>query len=362
VVAAYALTYLGIVLHEMGHYLAARAVGARVAALSFGGGRLAMILRIGEMFLIVSPVPTEGLIVTRFDTAEGFRKKSAAILGAGPLINLLGAAAGAYVLLATDIAHSHLSTGLWLLWTGYNAILGIANLWPFMTKTVYGPTASDGAQLLGLPSMADEDIQNTLRAQAVILAWLHYVRGDMSAALKLLEDELGLDDDIVPGSFATALLAETGQLERGIELARRRLARDHLEPTEHTMLQNNLASLLHHSGEAERLKEADRLSAAAIEMLPMMPAVRATRGAVLVATGRFEEGLDLLTDHRFRLETRELRANVDAVRALGLAELGRIAEAERALDNARSLDGSNRYLDTAEAAIASAPARGAVHT
>ena len=70
--------------------------------------------------------------------------------------------------------------------------------------------------------------------------------------------------------------------------------------------------------------------------------------------GRYEEGVELLSDKRFKLETPSHQATVKAMLAIGLAHLGEKERARRSLDAARALDAESHHLAAAEAAIAAA--------
>lgn len=98
----YALTYLAIVLHELGHFTAARLVDIDVPVVSFGGGLRAKVLRFRGTFLILSPTPTEGLIIPAYASGEHFRKKALLITIAGPITNIVMALLGLAALLSFD--------------------------------------------------------------------------------------------------------------------------------------------------------------------------------------------------------------------------------------------------------------------
>ena len=352
VVSAYVLTYLAVVLHELAHFLAAIAVGAKVPVLSFGGGSRAKIFKLRNSFVILSPAPTEGLISITFSSKEHFRKKMALIVAAGPIANLIAALAGAYYALESGSPLSDIPLAALMLWIAINAFLFLGNLFLDTNDTAVGSQPSDGSQLMALPGLSDEDIDRAIRARSIVLAYVEYLYGRPDKALDLIEDEIEHgENSFLTQDFVTVLYAEAGRLEEGIEIGREYLRNEDLEPQMRAFLQNNLAFILFLTSDPELLDEAHDLSTAAFEALPMMLAVRSTHGSILIAKGRYQEGVDLLTDKRFRLETPKNRATVGAVRAVGLAKLGELESARRAIQVARELDPDNRHLPAAEASI-----------
>ncbi len=352
-IGAYVLMYLAIVVHELGHLFAAYAVGVHVPAISFGGGLRAKVLRFRNTFILLSPTPSEGLIIPAYSTSEHFRKKALFITAAGPLANAVAALLGMAALISFGNDLSEHSSAAVILWTVLNACLAIANLLSFSHRTAFGVQESDGAQIWGLRKKSDDEIEEILRQRNVILALLEFHLGDKDKSLAIIENDIEhADDSAVTQSLVTATLAETGQLERGITLGRKYLENEELGVMERAMLENNLAFTLFLTNDDEALKEADRLSEKAFNTLPMVLAVKGTRGSVLIATGRFEAGVALLTDKRFRLETPSHQATVNSIRARGLAQLGNRKLASKSLRAARALDPDNRHLPAAEAALA----------
>jgi tetratricopeptide (TPR) repeat protein len=352
-VGVYTLTYLAIVLHELGHFAAARLAGIDVPVMSFGGGLRAKVLQFRRTFLILSPTPREGLIIPACESREHFRKKALLITVAGPLANLAMGLLGLFVLLSLEGQHlSNLVGGGIFLWTLINFAFGIGNLAPFSSRTAFGEVKSDGAQILAFRRIPDHDIEKILRHRNILRASIEFAYGEMERCLSIFEEEVASSEDsVLYKTLITAALGETHRVDRGVEVGRRYLVDDSLGLMEKALLQNNLAFTLFLRGNAGDLDEAGELSARAIEVLPMTLSVKGTRGSILIAQGRYREGVELLTDKRFRLETPSHRATVYAIRAEGLARLGELTLARKSLRAAQSLEPANRHLSSAAAAI-----------
>jgi hypothetical protein len=251
---------------------------------------------------------------------------------------------------------SDLVGGGLVLWILINLAFGIGNLAPFSSKTAFGQVQSDGTKIWVFRRIPNEDIEKLVRQRNLLRASIEFAYGDMERCLYILEKEIVPDEhSVLYKTLITAAVAEVDDLDRGVELGRRYLQDDNLGLMEKAMLQNNLAFTLFLRGSAEDLDEADELSARANDVLPMILAVKSTRGSVLIGQGRYREGVELLTDKRFRIETPSHQATVYAIRAKGLAGLGRLRRARESFRVAQSLDPANRHLSSAVAAIQSVP-------
>jgi tetratricopeptide (TPR) repeat protein len=232
----------------------------------------------------------------------------------------------------------------------------VLNLVPAVTNGSFGPLRSDGQQLLDLLKLGDAEIARRVAEGRLTEAHLAFYSGAFERAHAVIAPALESGD--VSGKervLATAVLIGCGKTEAGIELAKRYLRAGDLTQDERAVLMNNVAWALvdpiHSKLTPTTLAEADELSAAAMEVLPMANAVRGTRGAVLVEQGAYREALALLADARFRLESPWARATVKATLALAFAGLGDAGSAARALREAAELDpGNARVLKARERA------------
>jgi tetratricopeptide (TPR) repeat protein len=353
----YAIGYVAVVLHELGHAVTAVAVGFRVPAFSIGGGLHTKVVRWRDTFLLLGLSPIEGLVVLSPRSPRHYRKKMALILVAGSAANLLCAAIGYEVSGAHAVTLSTIGSDVALLFTGVNLLL-VLNLLPIVSNGPFGALRSDGLQLLDLLKVDDAEIEKRVSEVRFTEAYLTFLYGDLERAHALIAP--ALESGELKGkerTLATAVLINLGRTEEGIALARRYLA-DGGTPDERAMLMNNLAWALADPARGKltpaTLGEADELSASAMDVLPMANAVRGTRGAVLVEKGAYREAIELLADKRFRLEPRRTRAAVKAALALALAGLGDTAAAAKALQEAADLDPRSPHVRLAQARLAGA--------
>jgi hypothetical protein len=356
VLGLYVALYLAVVLHELGHAGTAIALGMRVVAMSLGGGLRTRVFSWRNIFVLLGPSPVEGLVVLSPDTTRHYRKKMALVLFAGPATNVLCALVG---VAAFGDAPRTLGSGFVGLWTAANVIM-IFNLWPMSTRGAFGQLSSDGLQLLKLIKVSPAEVDKFVRDARLVEAHLAFAFDALDRAHAAIAPNIASNDLDGKGRvLATAVLVTKGDVAGGIELARRYLRADDNSDLERAVLMNNLAWALIDAPEGEltpaRLAEADELSGAAMALLPMMTAVRGTRGAVLVERGKYREAAGLLGDRRFKLESRKRRAAVKATLALALAGLGELESAHRTLREAFALDAGNTRAQRVRARLDRAP-------
>jgi hypothetical protein len=351
--ALYAISYVAVVAHELGHAATALAVGFRVPAFSLGGGLHVKILSWRDTFVLLGPSPIEGLVTLHPPTGRHYRKKMALVLLAGPSVNLLCAWLGLY--LTDEIGFTHLGSAMGSIWIGVHVAL-LFNLLPLVWNGSFGPLRSDGLQLLDLLSLRHEDIERRVADARAAEAIIAFYYGAFDRAYAIFAPRLDAGD--VHGRervLATAVLIGAGRTHDAIALTRRYLGSGEGTLEERATLMNNLAWALvdptHTAPTPAELAEAEELSARALEVLPMANAVRGTRGAVLVAKGLYRDAVEILSDKRFRLEPPPTRATVKASLALALAGAGDTAAALRILEAAAKLDASNAQVAKARERI-----------
>jgi thioredoxin-like negative regulator of GroEL len=345
--AIYAILYLAVVAHELGHAVTALALGFRVPALSLGGGLHSKVVSWRKTLVLLGPSPVEGLVLISPPSTRHYRKKMALVLVSGAFVFLC--AALGYSLTGVDTPlFGDLNSDVASLWIGLNLLM-VLNLLPVVSNGPFGALRSDGLQLLDLFKLGDKEIEERVRGASFTEAFLAFQYGDLERAYAVIAP--ALDSGGMQGKarvLATAVLVSMGKMEAGVVLAKRYLAADDTTLDERAMLMNNVACALVDSESSEitpvKIAEADELTSRAMEILPMTNAVRATRASVLVEMGAYREALALVSDRRFRLESRRTRATVKATLALALAGLGDTDAVARALQEGAALDPLNPHV------------------
>ncbi len=347
VLAVPVLTFIAIVLHELGHAVAAKAVGARVVALSFGSGLHTKVVRYRQRFYMFGLRPQEGMTLIADVPRAGFRWRRITISAGGPVVNLL-LAAGAWYAWGTTEFTSPIVDALVFFWAFINTLMGLMNLYPTESATQLGTTASDGRQILSHFAMADEDIDELVKLMPIGEAYFEWLYGEPERAAELLADALA-EKPVDPAIAATgsAVLLDLKRCGEGISICERALEQE-LDVEARALIENNLACLLLKLDVDPDLPRIDKLTKSAMDLLPMLLAVRATTGAYCVRAGEFARAVDLLNDKRFILESKKTQSHVACELALAFAGLGNLDDARESFERAKSLFPENEELSAVE--------------
>ena len=348
--------------HELGHALMAHALGCRVFSVTAGVGPRILERTVRGVRFRLHAYPFGGFTVTVPRGRRFFRFKQFVVVAAGPAVNGL-LVAGA-LLLGRDLEGGGIVEGprpaLALLVA--NTVLLVGNLIPLRAASPAGVVPNDGLALLKLPFTKASAVTEALVARYALEADACRERNSLQEARSWAERGLGE----FPGAPVLHLsLGFTLVLSGDCEGARRQFlacaeAKD-VAPALRALALNNAAWVDAVTAPNDRLEEADRLSQDALETLGFIPALKGTRGAVLVALGRHDEGAALLRDVLRGSSADELhpmaRASYSGALALALVAQGQLAEAATLLPAARGYDARSPLLPRLEAAIAAASGR-----
>ncbi|MDB6029610.1 MAG: hypothetical protein JWM68_5833 [Verrucomicrobiales bacterium] len=352
----YLCSILTIVPHELGHALAGRAVGFRVFGIIIGVGKK---LWKGKLFgfdVTVNSMPIGGLALVAPKTLEGFRAKKFITVAAGPLVNLLIALFIWAIVPAHRLSLDALDRNVAPLTIFFYANLWVlaVNLWPHKVNQSLGGVASDGKQLLTAFTLKDDAIK-TAHAGYFLAesSACHYV-GDVKGTEEWVQRGLALyphDRHLLMqnGLF----LMDRGRLTEARELYTRLLTWPAMTPVLRALLMNNLAYADVLMAQDDLLPEADRCSQEAMAVLSAVPEIKGTRGAVLSALGRIEEGLPLLREALQTVSSPRSRAENACHISIAEARRGNRAIAETYLTEARTLNPECKLIERAESVVRS---------
>jgi tetratricopeptide (TPR) repeat protein len=296
-----------------------------------------------------------GLVVATHRTLHLLRLKHFVFVLAGPAVNCL-LAGGIWHFLDPEQLWSFrpLEHGLQfeLMFFYANLLVLIENLWPHNLNTPLGVFPSDGKQLFLSLFLSREAKELHHSANFALEASVCHQRGDYAEARTWVEKGLALyPDNEALLNWIGVVLLELCEYEKAREYFRRLLARECKHPLLHPLMLNNIAYANALQGGEELLKEADKLSQQAMEAVGWIPAVKGTRGTVLVALGRFDAGIELLLDSMSRADLANHKAQNACLLAEAEARRGNLETAWHYLGEARKLDPKCVLLKRAEAIL-----------
>lgn len=325
-----------LVLHELGHALAARLVGWHVTEVVIGFGRELLRFRVGKTRVRIRALPVEGYVVPSPDSTEGARLKQAFIYFCGPLTELL-------VLVCA---------GAWLGWEGPQATDSLgrvalhslavtAGLGALMTLFPYrsGGNASDGLGALLSWLASEESFRQRLCWPFLSEAQRFLVREQVPLARQAVDAGLAQhpEEPRLQGLLAVCEAA-AGRAERGFEILEALGAPDARPEPLRAELLSDAAWVVLLSGAADLLPDAQRAVQRALEAYPEEPHYRILLGRIHLERGRPEQAYEALMGAYKR--TRDADQEAQCVAYLALA-----CEAHRGLPSeARVLGYTARFV------------------
>lgn len=315
-----------LVLHELGHAVAARLLGWQVREVVIGFGRDLWQWQCGETRIRIKLAPLEGYVLPAPADAHGIRLKSLLIYAAGPGAELLLLAA-LLLLFGRDFVFGDAAS------VGQVAVQSLAvvillgagfNLLPFRSEGA----VSDGLGILSSPFMSDAAIE--LRLLTVELREIRerLERGAAGAALAAVAAGL----QRFPHNLALRLLRAEALSADGHRDAARSYVREQLDRPPPGAAERR--AWLRQQARLEL--DADEPSWLVLDLAlqklladsPAAPDLLALKGASLVLRGRYDAGGELLAEAWRRNDGSAEDADMLAYLAIAASRKGEFAAAE----------------------------------
>jgi hypothetical protein len=348
---------LAILPHELGHAIAARALGWNVHQIVIGLGRPLFKWRCLGILLDVRAIPIAGATWMTPKDTRWFRVKRFLAVLAGPAVNAGLALAVIFIwqggLDRFEFDALPIGPRLFLL---ANAMVAITNLLPYQPKTGFA-LASDGKQLLQTLSFSKDATRKSHAMRYTMEATICWQQSDVAGIRKWCDQGLALypEDPHLLNLSGLAHLSDR-DYAKAREVFEKLLALENQSAGIRFMFLNNLAYADVLSENPAWLPEADAYSRDAYQALPWSPAIAGTRGTVLVAIGKVEEGVELLKKSLKDAESPRSKAENSCHLSIAFAKTGNRDEARKYLELAGQFDAKCELLNRARQTMASSQA------
>jgi tetratricopeptide (TPR) repeat protein len=338
----YIFMALSVIPHEMGHIIVGRLVGYEVFRVIIGYGNVLFNCRLFGYDWELRPFPLGGVTVIATHSPQLYRLRRFVMLLAGPLVNLI-----LILLLVGTLPSLHLQgvpLGVDIIIA--NGILLVLNLWPHRITTAAGVIENDGLALMITPFMKRNKIDEHLVAYCFISANEFSRQKQFEKTITLCEQGLQIFPDalLLRIQLGVALLA-LNEHEKARDTFTSLLAREDTTSIQKAIILNNIAYTNILAGRTDLIEESDSYSYTSYKNAPWVPAIKGTRGAVLVETGRIDEGLQLLREAFDASPEPQSKALNAAHIALGEKLRGNTEESRKFLDITYSLDPQCQLLN-----------------
>ena len=283
-----------LVLHELGHAIAARLLGWRVREIVIGFGRDLWKWQVGETRIRVKLAPVEGYVLPAPKSASYVRTKSMLIYAAGPgaellllgiLIQIFGwefIFGGSGDLLQVMLQSLAIAI---LLGAGFNLL-------PFSTDGA----VSDGLGIISSPFLSDASIELRLLTFELREMQAMLDAGDANRAVLSVKDYLGrFPSNSALQHILVSALSTAGETEEAREYIRAKLS-------DATLPEENRETWLYQQARIELNAETpswmvlDLALQKTLARSPRDPGLLATKGAALILRGQTQEGGEMLAD------------------------------------------------------------------
>jgi len=341
------LTFVLTVLpHELGHALAALAVGMRVFTVTVGwSGRILLVAQVFGYDFVFRSIPLGGSAhigpkSVRFARLRYF----IAVLG-GPLANLLLIVLALWLIddsSREDITYWALAAFI------YGNIIKLAlGLFPRKVRHERRRIPNDGLILLQIFRMSRTSIDAWHSTTFYYEALEALERGNVSDARRWLANGVeAYPDNSWSESMQASILTHEHKYREARDIYLAILSRPESKPEFQSQLWNGIAWLDLRIDDPTLLEEADQFSRRAIEDDPWSSLVRGTRGSVLIELGQIDEGYPLV-EQAFQENDRDAKALNACYLAIAESRQGGIRNARWFINEAKKRDPNCPLLERA---------------
>jgi tetratricopeptide (TPR) repeat protein len=347
--------WLTIAPHELGHALASRALGMRVHKIVLGIGPLLFGATWLGAGVELHAYPVVGWTVFTDPRENGYRGRKFLSVAGGPLANILLLAATIGFLPRPNPFQGVLTA--WKPLAAFAVANGLTLFWSLLPwRTSWFDAGSDGLQLLRLPFLGPAELRSQRALHFLLEGVEALARKKLDLALQWNQKGLRLFPESLPLRNNLAVTqARLGLYELAREEFKTVVAAPAVETNIQALAQSNVAFSDLMLDRPELLEEADRMTSDAMRHLAWLPIVRGTRGAVLVSSGKLDEGIALLKEAFERQGDPGQKAIDACFLALGLQAQGRAEEGIPYLESAERLSPGGIMLPRARKAYGRNP-------
>jgi len=348
----YFMCYLSIIPHELGHAFAVLLFRLKLLDMRIGQGRRIYSKKLLGIYLDFRAIPIEGSVRHLVTATPALRTKLFFIYSAGPLANI-----AIFILLLTvfghAVKHESINNGPapLLALAIANLFLGVWNLLPFRSQRLNGNVPRDGLGMIYALFSKKIDVNNESE-QLIMQAHLAFKNKDYNTCEELSKKIIDLDksNTLAHNLYAVAA-SNLGRLDEAIQVTQQTLNNADLSEDMRAIMESNITYYYLAKSDEAKYGKALELSAKAMQELPWELSVRNHCGCINIVAGDVAKGIKLLSDRRFAIKDKELRAEICCFLAIGKAKQGNIEQAKKEIEKARKLDSECIFLKRTEAEV-----------
>jgi len=347
IVLLYFFMQLMAIPHELGHAIVGKLLHYEIFLVIIGYGKTLFTRSVLGCEWEFRPFPIGGvtLIATRF--SRFYRLRRFVMLLAGPLVHVIFIVILFWILPDGSLgSYSFIGMEPDIDFLLANTLLLVLNLWPYKITTAAGVIESDGLALITTPFSKQNKIEEHLATYYLLAAHKLSRLKQFVQAVSACEEGMRFNPDAVPLRVQLGVIfLSLNEFEKARSSFTELLACKDIHLGQKMIILNNIAYTNLLSGRSDLIEESNRYSEEAYKNIPWVPAIKGTRGAILVETGCVDEGLALLREAFDATSEPEGKARNAAYIALGEKLLGNMEESARNITVARTLDPQCKLLN-----------------
>lgn len=289
----FAIGPVTLIIHETGHLVMGRLVGAIPRRMVLGKGHKLIDFKIGKVKVVINSFLGSGLAYVAYSNLKFIRIRMLGVFAGGILFNLL-AAALTILFFGFELGpKSELIFPEMFVFTNLVAVL--FTLIPYQSKHLGFSNPSDGLAMLQIPFIKKEDLAELVYSNDLMDMYDLMEEKKYHAAIVLLDNyRAATGKKLISNLNSSVAYLKLGEFDKSAELL------EELIPNlndEHKKFKAHICNALAWTYLiTKRLAEADLYSAQCFELNKSIPEFCGTRAAVLIERGELEIGAGLLEE------------------------------------------------------------------
>ena len=294
----YVIEILSIILHELAHAFTASSLGMRVFKIVIGRGKTLFKRNLFRFKLELNAIPVIGMVLAAYPERSFSKSKHILFNSAGLFVNIILALIAFLFIREEGIWNLEALTNrvspIPILFY-VNVILIVINVWPRNVVTAFGVTGTDGKQIANGFYVKQEEIDRQNSAWFILENLDQMEKKQYSDAKLCLEKGLEhYPDNFLMLTYLGMVLLRQQDFSQARDCYLRALLKAE-NPAQEALVKNNIAYIDALLGDTALLPEADTYSEQAMAVLSWLPAIKGTRGTVLLELKKIDEAIVLLT-------------------------------------------------------------------